>query len=73
MARKYPAIGQIDKYQRRAKCKVCGSGPTTGRVHVQVNHMRGDDDVRNVCLQCTKVYSRRGLLYKLGYIDRNMV
>lgn len=67
---KYPRIKQKTKinYNKRGKgiCKICGE-PSRGRVDVQVNWFRGDDDVLKVCQNCQKIYTNFGLLVKLGY------
>lgn len=53
----YPRIGQHRLYPRKngkagtgAPCKVCGA-PSTGRSHIEVSHMRGDDEVAPACDQ----------------------
>ena len=50
MAKKYPAIG-IKKKPKNAgglPCIICGV-LTTGKVDIEVNYFRGDDDQVRVC------------------------
>lgn len=64
---KYPRIGEKTKrYQKKGTCKICGE-PSQGRVDVQVNWFRGDDDVWKVCENCQKKYKNPELLTRLGY------
>lgn len=66
---KYPKVGYKSGFSRiRGKkiCAICG-GAGPGRVEVQVNIFRGDDDVHKVCATCQKIYTNFGLLVKLGY------
>lgn len=67
---KYPRIKQRQAFgAKRGTCKICGQ-PSKGRVDVQVNIFRGDDDVHKVCYVCHKMYTNFGLLVKLGYKER---
>lgn len=50
MAKKYPVIG-IKYHPKKAgglPCIVCGA-PTTGKVDIEVNWFRGDDEQVRVC------------------------
>ncbi len=49
-------------------CEICGRN-LAGRIHVQVSDWRDDDGVHKVCGVCAAMYSNRGLLMKLGYLD----
>ena len=52
MNNKYPRLGDFRRSPDWSKgglpCIVCGT-PTTGKVDVQVNNFRGDDEVLRVC------------------------
>ena len=72
MAKIDARIQKISRIQVKAACEICGQGPTTGTVYVETDPMR-DNDERNVCLQCLRIYSKQGLLYMLEYIERNQV
>lgn len=59
MARKYPRIGTTvrhrSKKKKRFNCFVCEKIIFSGdfmRVDIQMNHMRGDDDVYSICMPC---------------------
>ena len=47
--RKYPFIG--DEFKGDKPCVLCGCSKT-GKIHIQVNWFRGDDEVYDVCKQC---------------------
>jgi hypothetical protein len=52
MAKKYPSIG-IKKKPKNAgglPCIICGV-PTTGKVDIEVNWFRGDDEQVRVCAE----------------------
>jgi hypothetical protein len=66
---KYPRIGNKRKYPGKGLCEIC-KAPKAGRVEVQVDIFRGNDDVLKVCQWCQKAYTSFGLLWKLGYITR---
>ena len=50
MAKKYPAIGHKRKPKNLGglPCIICGA-QTTGKVGIEVNYFRGDDDQVRVC------------------------
>jgi len=38
---------------------------------IQIWHMRGDDDVVAICDWCINAYKPKGILWQLGYIQRD--
>lgn len=72
---KYPRVGYKSGFSRIRGEKICaicggtssGGGASSGRVDIQINIFRGDDDVHKVCATCQKIYTNFGLLVKLGY------
>jgi len=52
MSKLYPVIGSKHKPRKNSKgglpCIVCGV-PTTGKVDIEINWFRGDDDQVRVC------------------------
>jgi len=55
MAKEYPAIGRKKKPKNAGglPCIICGI-PTTGKVDIEVNWFRGDDEVVRVCAKHQK-------------------
>jgi len=51
---KYPRIGPRNQPKGRP-CVVCRVAITTGKVVVQMSHMRGDDEVEPCCASCLKL------------------
>jgi hypothetical protein len=52
MAKKYPVIGHKKKPKNAGglPCIICGV-PTTGKVNIEVNWFRGDDEEVRVCAE----------------------
>ena len=52
MAKKYPAVGRKKKPKNAGglPCIICGV-PTTGKVDIEVNWFRGDDEEVRVCAE----------------------
>ena len=52
MAKKYPAIGRKKRPKNAGglPCIICGI-PTTGKIDIEVNWFRGDDDQVRVCAE----------------------
>jgi len=64
---KYPRIGTIHEVYPKGICIFCGDPKSNRRIDVQVNWMRGDDEVFKAHAKCIKAIHKENLLLSLGY------
>jgi len=67
--RKYPRVTRVFRTREDGNCQICGRREHIAAVDVECED-EVDDDTWYVCNWCTRIYSRKGLLWKLGYFQR---
>lgn len=56
---KYPRIGAVRNNPKAGLCIVCGLNKADKLIDVQVNTMRGDDDVYGMHKECYKYIAKK--------------